>query len=220
MGYSLRNGVSLCEVADRLLFLDIDTDRYFALGASADRAVQKLLHKEPLDKADLPHLAGLSQRGILDCEVGLDHVIAASGSPPQPEACLLDRNASPPTPIATAIAVTAIAASIARVKGRSLRTNLMSAVARRGSPSAPDEAMLQHVATAFDRAGRLISGHDRCLPQSLAVMRAIASRAGWAQIVLGVTLGPFAAHCWIQCGSIVINDRVDRVRCYTPILVV
>jgi len=31
---------------------------------------------------------------------------------------------------------------------------------------------------------------------------------------------PFAAHCWVQYGDIVFNDRVEEVGGYTPIMVV
>ncbi len=38
--------------------------------------------------------------------------------------------------------------------------------------------------------------------------------------VFGVKTEPFDAHCWVQHGEIVLNDAPDRVRQYSPILVV
>ncbi|RYM07421.1 lasso peptide biosynthesis B2 protein [Sphingobium cupriresistens] len=38
-------------------------------------------------------------------------------------------------------------------------------------------------------------------------------------VVLGVQLGPFSAHCWVQHEDRLVNDRVDMVRTFTPILV-
>lgn len=35
--------------------------------------------------------------------------------------------------------------------------------------------------------------------------------------VFGVRTWPFAAHCWIQIGDLVVGDVLDRVRGYTPI---
>jgi hypothetical protein len=39
-------------------------------------------------------------------------------------------------------------------------------------------------------------------------------------LVLGVRMMPFAAHAWVQDGDTVLNDTVDYVSAYTPILVV
>ena len=38
--------------------------------------------------------------------------------------------------------------------------------------------------------------------------------------VFGVKTEPFDAHCWVQHGDVVLNDAPDRVRQYSPILVV
>ena len=38
--------------------------------------------------------------------------------------------------------------------------------------------------------------------------------------VFGVKTEPFDAHCWVQHGEVVLNDAPDRVRQYSPILVV
>ncbi len=220
MSYSLRSGISVCEVTRRLLFLDIDADRYFALAGAAERAVLSLVHNAPLSDDDRLHLARLAERGVLECANGPDHPVAATISPQRPEVSLLDHIQPSGHLGESVVAAAAIAASIVRVKRLPLRINLSSAVSRRGPAGPPDLAQLGRIAGAFDRAGSLISAHDRCLPQSLAVMRTIAARGGWAQVVLGVTLGPFAAHCWVQHDRFIVNDRVDRVRCYTPILVV
>ena len=40
------------------------------------------------------------------------------------------------------------------------------------------------------------------------------------QDVIGVSLYPFAAHSWVQCGTALVNDRLDRVRHFTPILTI
>lgn len=61
---------------------------------------------------------------------------------------------------------------------------------------------------------------DLCLVRSLA-FRAVAFRVGFSPtLVIGVKLDPFAAHCWIQAGDRVENDRLERVTQFTPILAV
>jgi hypothetical protein len=38
--------------------------------------------------------------------------------------------------------------------------------------------------------------------------------------VIGVKLRPFAAHSWVQSGPWLVNDRIDMIRAYTPIMAV
>lgn len=66
---------------------------------------------------------------------------------------------------------------------------------------------------------RLWSSQDRCLPRSLALTYALRKAGSNADLVLGVSLNPFAAHAWVQEGDVVLNDALDHVLLFTPILV-
>lgn len=59
-----------------------------------------------------------------------------------------------------------------------------------------------------------------CLQDSLMLVEFLARRGLVPDWVFGVRLAPFAAHCWVQHGSTVLNDYVERVKVYTPIMVV
>ena len=50
----------------------------------------------------------------------------------------------------------------------------------------------------------------------VSYLRRCGLRADW---VFAVRLWPFAAHCWVQCGDLCLNDDVERLAPYTPILV-
>ena len=63
---------------------------------------------------------------------------------------------------------------------------------------------------------RAIAGD--CLVQSLTLMHALHARRSTATLVLGVTLDPFRAHSWVQHRDHVLNDEVDAVAPYRPIL--
>ena len=59
-----------------------------------------------------------------------------------------------------------------------------------------------------------------CLFDSLALtlyLRRQSLRTRW---IFGVREDPFAAHCWVQYGSIVLNEHIDRAHLYTPIMAV
>ena len=64
------------------------------------------------------------------------------------------------------------------------------------------------------------TAHDKCLHDSLTLIRFLARRGMFPAWVIGVRTRPFAAHSWVQSASLVLNDVHEHVRTYTPILVV
>ena len=86
-----------------------------------------------------------------------------------------------------------------------------------GEPVRSDDAAL--TVRAFEHAKVLRTAADRCLPRSIALALCLARRRASAHVVLGVKLAPFAAHCWVQCGAEVLNDSLEEVQRYSPILV-
>jgi hypothetical protein len=61
---------------------------------------------------------------------------------------------------------------------------------------------------------------DRCLFDSLVLIEYLAQFSLHPMWVFGVKTDPFAAHSWVQAGSTVLNDNVNHVREYTPIMYV
>lgn len=82
------------------------------------------------------------------------------------------------------------------------------------------EAILRSIAGALHRTSFIASPLDRCLPRSLATAHRMLDRGIAPTLVLGVKLGPFEAHCWVQHGATLVNDRIDNVRRFVPIRVV
>lgn len=80
----------------------------------------------------------------------------------------------------------------------------------------------------FERARSLISVFDslrlfyprpyRCLFDSLALLHFLARFGLYPDWVFGVTAEPFEAHCWVQAGSVALNDTIERVAAFTPIM--
>jgi hypothetical protein len=77
--------------------------------------------------------------------------------------------------------------------------------------------MLQVVA-AFQASQKLLSASGRCLLVSIALMQDLLRRGVIAELVIGVRSTPFAAHAWVQQGELLLNDRLDVVRAYTPLM--
>jgi len=61
---------------------------------------------------------------------------------------------------------------------------------------------------------------DACLRDSMTVIEFLARYDMYPKWVFGVTMNPFTAHSWVQAGSIVVNDSVDHVNRFTPILAI
>jgi hypothetical protein len=91
---------------------------------------------------------------------------------------------------------------------------------RRMRPAAHPERTLAAVATAFARLRYVATAHDKCLTRSLALAGRLLDTGMAPDLVIGVKLQPFAAHAWVQCDGRLVNDRLDIVCDFTPILVV
>ncbi|MEJ6010773.1 lasso peptide biosynthesis B2 protein [Novosphingobium aquae] len=81
------------------------------------------------------------------------------------------------------------------------------------------DAMAARMVRAFELARLLRSAADRCLARSIALALCLMRRRCAVQVVLGVKLSPFSAHCWVQSGEHVLNDSLEEVQRYSPILV-
>ena len=216
--YQLRRGLSFCDLGSHLVFLDVDADRYFCLADKVEADFRALIAAAPQGAAPPERFETFVERGLL--VPGADGApLAACSPPPTPAISLLDAAGPDAGSVATISAVLALTRSLANLRRGSLRGSLAKArpLPRAVAPAAADR--LGGIAAAFDRASRWMSSQDRCLAQSLAVART-ARLAGIAvDIVIGISLGPFAAHCWVQHDAAVVNDRVETVLRYTPILV-
>lgn len=72
----------------------------------------------------------------------------------------------------------------------------------------------------FLRYRSLFPRNYLCLFDSLALIRFLSQFDLYPDWVFGVQVEPFCAHCWVQVDSIVLNDYLDNVCDYTPIMTV
>jgi hypothetical protein len=84
-----------------------------------------------------------------------------------------------------------------------------------------DPARLRRLVTAFARLRPLFyTLRSACLLDSLTLLHFLSAEGIHPDWVFGVKTEPFDAHCWVQQGELLLNDIPDRVRQYSPILVV
>lgn len=219
MGLALRAGVSFCDVRGRLVFLDTVADRYFCLGLQAEQAFRWLL-AEDAPPSTLP--TDLCRTGLLqetDCPTRprpymLQH--QATGS-------LLDAPVGPWKPIqllGALIRLALVRHALQRGGFHRLITSLAADKARLTSNTPSATQALRQIAANFEQTRRLVRSHDQCLPRSITLARQCVAAELPVDLVIGVRLRPFAAHSWVQTGPWLVNDHVDTVRTYTPVLAV
>jgi Transglutaminase-like superfamily len=90
--------------------------------------------------------------------------------------------------------------------------------AKRNGPLDIERA--RSLVAVFDSLRLFYPRSYQCLFDSLALIHFLARFALYPDWVFGVTAEPFEAHCWVQSGNVVLNDTVERVSAFTPIMYV
>ncbi|CAM3161654.1 lasso peptide biosynthesis B2 protein [Asticcacaulis taihuensis] len=223
MALSLRPQLHYCVANGRVVLLDLAKDRYFALPDPLDEAFQTLTARGGSFGDHTTGIRNLVEQGILTQKsdvTGPPH----APSLPRPAHSFVD---SPPAgwvnPITFLQALLAQRRANADHSGLTLphyvrRVSDMLAKsddARIEAPSAQTLGALRaYLATRW-----LITTRDQCLLQSATLFQFLARRGWHPRFVVAVRMAPFAAHAWVQSGETVLNDRLDHVLPYTPILV-
>lgn len=203
--------IFMATVEEDIVVLDVGADRYQCLLG----ATQWMLLE-----ADGSLIVGDEQIG--------DELLTAGLS-------VLDRPAALRTPIvrpsreqasssATRIEVVRAALSLSVASLRFRRQNFQSlatSVRCSGDKSRlPAAGRLAASLSAAEQVFPWLPGEGECLQRAYQLRHFLADRDLSADWVFGVRTWPFSAHCWLQIGNEVLGDRIERVRLYTPIMVV
>jgi hypothetical protein len=215
MTYALRHGISYCAVGGKPIFLDEIGDRYFTLSDDLSSAF--------LDLANSARCGGC----VLDRLIGKGVLVAATTPGPLAPTVTHEPKSSSPyitrgrcSPFDVLRAVIGQRTALTRIKKGQLSHSLDRI--RRAKAKMPSlaaaPAAIERPTRAFEVA-KLFFGHaDRCLPRSIALTEHLLGKGIGAELVLGVTAIPFAAHAWVQVDDVVLNDGVEEVCKYTPVL--
>jgi len=220
MGFALRQGISFCRVGNRIIFLDILADRYFCLAPGAERHFSAWVEGGDPAPQDA-QLQGLLAHGLLTPSTS-SQAPTACGAIRIPQTSILDLGLPAPGGAATIRALCGLTYMRLRLKTTGLgRTLAWLSRRKAGLPtsSMPSDAHVAQIMAGFIGASRFATQLDNCLAHSLAVASTMIAKDLQPDIVLGVQLGPFSAHCWVQHDDRLVNDRFDMVRTFTPILV-
>lgn len=206
-------GTTCCSIDGRLVFLDVRKDRYFRVSPDLEHGLRDLLANKALPPAALLALrrAGLEEIATSLLPVGpLPHATHTAQRINQGPCSLADilRALFSLRRARKDLAVGSLAQTLQAMD------QFRGGVAQR--PADAGHRMLR----AFEMTKLVVNPADLCLPRSIAVVRCLAALGVRASLVLGVKLDPFAAHAWAQWEDEVLNDTVEEVVKYTPILIV
>lgn len=220
MGIHLRSGLSYCETGDVIVFLDVDRDRYFCLKPDTERAFKRLVDGASLDSADMDQIDRMIGDGLLVRMSGSNRLTACR-PPPSPEASLLDEldHVKPATVVGAFARLATSHLAVRMLPLRVIVGRLRKRKARSAEQSIATENAILAIAVAFRKVGSVVAPLDHCLPRSVAAAHALMSAGARPDFIIGVRLNPFTAHSWVQSERYVINESLDEVRNFTPILV-
>ncbi len=211
MAWQLSPDVRCCVASDRVILLDIARDRYFQLPLRQSEAFQAWLDGDA--SAVLAFGEQLHRAGILVSADPPSQPIRTPIAAPR-RALVQTGRIKPPLG-----AVSAAAASLWRVHRQLNRAGLMRTLEWvRPTVGESSEDDVPRLAARFLDARRRLPIAASCLPDSLALLDHLGRHGRSASIVFGVTGVPFHAHCWVQLGDQVLNDTLDHVSHFTPIL--
>ncbi len=208
-------------VGSRAVVLDLAADRYFLLGAQESRALSSFC-ASPGDHMPLALIEALVARGFL---------APGSGAPIAPVGMLSPRTSALESGsagevvrlsevffgrlgAAITLRVRGLAATIAHWRTLASRAELLR---EKGGGSSDEEDRAAGIARGYAETRLLVPAPRLCVPDSLALMRCLWRRGIAADLLFGVRLQPFSAHCWVQKGDLLLSDPLDIVADYSPV---
>jgi len=226
MGYRLSEGLSYCRIDGHAIFLDIQNDRYFRLSDGMEATFTAFIDGSGNSEAEL---AALTKNKVFTTAPRIERNDAGSSIvPPTRSASELSGPFGSLSLLALLEVSTLVLATRRALKTQRL-VDVMENFVRyrqkqaRKAPSQPttlSTLLVCDAANSFNRARLYVPVATSCLLDSLSMAKFLARRQIDTSIVFGVTRDPFAAHCWVQAGDMVLNDTVGNVTAHTPIRIV
>lgn len=215
--YWLAPDAHLAQVDTDLVFLSVGRDAYFCLPDAADAVTPDTAGR--MRVADPDWAKDLLQAGLLSDRSEPSSRVHLPVTLPPPHRSSLPPSAALPRLRDLPPAARAVADIATTYRGQSLERLLDRARRARDAPPSVSSALLEH-AEDFHRWVPYTPVSGKCLLRSYMLLRHLR-RAGLDAVwVFGVRTWPFHAHCWLQCEAVVLDDHVERVAAFTPILTV
>ena len=225
MQYRLRDGLSFCFVDGHPIFMDIRNDRYFMLPAALEHAFATYIQGHEPSAAPL---SALLDNKILIPTKFSQCSCPASATELATRSAMEEQTGGEGLSALVYLEVLSIVYKIRnRLRTMSLYALLNDlAVHRRSKVSFTDAVSCKSIeenivaaANQFRYTRNWVPVERTCLLDSLSLATYLANRHLPANVMFGVTLSPFSAHCWAQFRHIALNETVTSAAAHTQILV-
>ncbi len=209
----LRPDVHLARLESDVVLLDAGRGEYLCLAQAAEAFAQPTAGPTHILDKDLAEEA--AALGLTGAGVSLGVAL-----PPPAAADLVTQPDKLLTRADRVAGIMAYLIVLRRYHGRPF-PRLLSYAARKRRPMPPQSlAALADQVTAFRQILPWAPFQGVCLYRSFYLLAFLRRRGFEATWVFGVQAWPFEAHCWLQVGDTVLDDSLDRVRPFTPILAI
>lgn len=218
MDFHLPPHVSFGMLGDRAVALDLDADRYLLIPPQEAAAFAVLRGARQEEAGDAAKIESLARRRLIAPGEGaaIEPVVAEALRRSALEAA----TGCGHVPLLEAVRLRTEAGLRLRLFG--LKATLCSWRRLRSrhqrqwcEPRETDTAA--HLAQAYAKRRVLLPARRLCVPDSLALARLLWRRGVAADVYFGVRLNPFMAHAWVQCGDLLLSDRLNTVAEYGPV---
>jgi Transglutaminase-like superfamily len=229
--------VHLCVAGSHVVLLDLERDCYLALDAAASESLGAFVTgwptRHPLPSTLPQEVIAAAMEAtyvMLDRRLLTDDCASGKSAAPHlpspiSSACVLSPLRGPPrirTPHVFAC-FRALVQSALELKLLPLHKVVRRFVGRRARCTrfARERRLqgLEELVAVFAVLRPYFFGSRRaCLLDSLALAHFLSQFGVASRWVFGVQDAPFAAHCWLVNGTTVLNDAIENVRSYTPLL--
>ena len=212
MDLTLRGGLYHQEVNGAHILFDLPADRYLLLTGSTAACFERFLS----GRATESDRAQLVDRDLIG--PGGSNAAFSEQCFTPPAASLFDDGLPEGDLRGTLVGLWLLHHARSSLRRRPLADVLESLARLRPARMDTNKGISVRIAADLRRAGRFIPMQDPGLARGVAMMGALYRKGVAASLVFGVTM-PFAAHCWVQVGDLVLTDSFDIVRNYQPIYV-
>jgi hypothetical protein len=233
--YALAAGVHACVADDQVVFLDLRQDRYMCLDRESSLSLLPIVTgllagdsaAEPTTHAQEDLLSGLASKNLVTSQLTnrrSSRVLllprAAEGLPMEVHERLrpglrdVGNFYSATVRASLALRLLPIQSVVEKERRRS------HALARIANPDSFEAARAAELMSIFRALHVFSSIRRQCLFHSLAIKLFLSQYAISPRWVFAVRMNPFGAHCWLQHERWVLNDDVEYISTFTPIMVV
>ena len=218
--YFLSQHAYACVCGDKIIFLDLASGEYLAQRIAAGRPLDAWLQSEPQQLRQLLE-AGLLTQDPAHGRSDTGQISATAGL-----ASFADR---PPTrPVRTRaghvfrflLAATSVVVAKRYLSLKHIVAYVRRRKATRRSGAVDVEQTCELIAIFNSLYPWLFGNRDECFRNSLMLLQFLAFHDVFPDWIFAVRAEPFAAHCWLQQETLVLNDNFIITAALTPIMVV